>query len=330
MKKLLLFILPLIVGIGIFVWIIKITGWREILQTFFVFTGWNGIALLLITFLAMLVGVWKWQIILKSQGEKVSFKSLVAPYFGNFSLTYLAPTIFFAGETFRSYLAKKKNSSLPWEKIISSVFLDRLLDSSVMLVAVVLGVLYFLFKIGIPSQNLSVFLGIVFVLFLFVIVFFYFKFYKKQSILKFVSGILRINFLKEDHIAYGIEKEVFAFFHQRKYFTKVIFVSILRNVLLWLRHWLLILFLGAKIGLFGALSVLSFSYLASLIPIPAALGSHEAIQAFVFSNFRMEESMGTVFAIVLRGADVAIALIGIAILARIGYKFAQKKLNNNH
>jgi len=327
MKKIIFFLIPLFIGIGIFIWIIKITGWNQIVKLFFTFTGWSGLIILGLTFLVVLTGIWKWRVILRSQGVKLPFKKLMTSYLGCFALTYLAPATFFAGETFRSYYIKQKEQNLSWEKTISSIFLDKIMDFSVMLVSVIVGVLYFLFKIGLPPKNLSIILGAILILFTAAILFFYLKCYKKQSIVKFVLNIVGIKNLKEDHIALGVEKEIFEFFHRRIYFTEVVLLALLRNVFLWARHFSLIVFLGGSVGILGSLSALGFTYLVSLIPIPALLGSHEAIQTFVFLKLGMTESMGTAFAMLLRSADLIISFLGIIILCRFGYKFIHKKIN---
>jgi hypothetical protein len=82
--------------------------------------------------------------------------------------------------------------------------------------------------------------------------------------------------------------------------------------------------------LFGALSILGFSYLGTLIPIPANLGSYDAIQAFVFASLRMPSGMGTAFSMIIRGAEIVMCLIGAIALFRFGYKFVRLKLNNNN
>lgn len=283
-----------------------------------------------LTFLVILSGIWKWKIILRSQGEDLSFRDIIPAYLGNFSLTYLAPTIFFAGETFRSYFIKQKNPSLTWQRTISSIFLDRILDFSIMIIFVLAGVLYFLFNVGLPPKNLCFILGgILFILF-FGVAFFYLKCLKKESIIKLVLKIAGINGLKDGHMALEVEKEIFEFFHKRMYFGEILFLAILRNVLLWFRHGLLIYFLGGGIGLLGSLSVLGFTYLVSLVPIPALLGSHEIVQAFIFHSFGMARNMGTVFTMLLRSADLIVSLLGVVILCRFGYKFIKIKLGDNY
>ena len=45
------FLLSLLIGIFLFIWVIKFVGWPEIKQAFLVFTGWQGIAILFVSLL---------------------------------------------------------------------------------------------------------------------------------------------------------------------------------------------------------------------------------------------------------------------------------------
>jgi len=327
MRKFFLFLFSLLIGTGLFWWIVKTIGWKQILGVFLVFTGRHGLVILGLTILIMVFGIWKWKVILKSQGEDSSIKNLSQAYLGGYALTYLAPVTFFAGEAFRSYFIKQKKNSLSWGKAISSICLDKILDFTFMLLSAMAGLLFFLFKIGLPPKNLGIILGGILILFTFSISFFYFKIFKKESIIRFFLKLLGLRGSKEGEVALETEKEIFRFFHKRKYFSEAISLALLRNLIWWARHWFLIYFLGGEIGFLGALSVLGFTYLVSLIPIPALLGSHEATQTFVFSALGLGAGMGTAFTMILRGADLLIAFLGLIILFRFGFKFAQVKLN---
>ena len=329
MKKFLLFLFSFLVGAGLFWWIVKTIGWKQILSVFFVFTGWHGLVLLGLTILIIVTGIWKWKIILKGQGEHPSSKNLSQAYLGGFALTYLAPVTFFAGEAFRSYFIKEKTNNLSWQKAISSICLDKILDFTFMLLSAIAGVIFFLFKIGLPPRNFGIILGIVLILFTLGISFFYFKIFKKESMIRFFLKLLGLRGSKEGEVALETEKEIFHFFYKRRYFGGALVLSLLRNLIWWARHWFLIYFLGGEIGFLGALSVLGFTFLVSLIPIPALLGSHEAVQSFVFTGLGLGAGAGTAFALILRGADLLMAFLGLGILFRFGFKFAQLKLNNN-
>ncbi len=68
----------------------------------------------------------------------------------------------------------------------------------------------------------------------------------------------------------------------------------------------------------SALSILGFTYLAVMIPIPAALGSHEVIQTFAFNSLNLGAATATAFTMIIRGAELIVAFAGIIILFRLG------------
>ena len=324
-KKVLLFIFSLLVGVYLFVWMAKMVGWQEIKDSLMVFTGWHGLVILGLTLLMMLIGTWKWQTILKGGGTDVSFKSLLHPYLAGFSVMFLAPIMVWGGEVFRSYVLKERNS-VPFTKGMASVVIDRILEWTANLVVIFFGSLFFLLFIDFPPMKLGIIFGTVFLFFTIVVSFFYFKSAKRESMVRF--------FLPGNQTQpFEIEKEIFSFLKPKKLLMwKAVGIAFLRASVMYLRAFILISFLGKTIGALPALSVLGLSYLAVMIPIPTALGSHEIIQTFSFGALGLGASTATAFTMIIRGAELIIALFGIAILFRLGIILIRgsmfKKLDN--
>jgi len=332
MKKFLLFLVSLLVGIGIFIWIGKTVGWQEIKNAFLVFTGWHGLAILGLTLLIMLIGNWKWKEILRGENVKISFRNLLNPYLAGFSLMFLAPILLLAGEFFRGYVLKEKNA-IPWSKGMASVFIDRILEWTANLVVIFFGVLFFLLMIGFPSMKLVIIFGGVFLFFAGGISYFYLNTFRRKSIARFILKTLGLKNFGQGNAILETEKEIFDFFKpKRKSMWKGFGLSFLRAAAMYLRAWLLILFLGKSISALPALSILGFTYLAAMIPIPTALGSHEAIQIFAFNSLGLSFSTATAFTMIIRGAELIVALVGVVILYRLGIDLIRhtlsKKINN--
>ena len=318
MKKALLFFISLFIGIGLLVWIIRFVGWLQIKSAFLIFTGWHGAIIVLLTFLILLVGAWKWQTILKSQGYNLSNREIIAPYLTYFSITYLFPMVIFGGEIFRGYVLREKHE-IPWGKAIASVLIDKILEATSFLVAILAGLVFFLLKIGLPPRNLAIILG-GFLLFLFIIgiSFFYFRTFKKQSIAKPLIKLFNRSKLPNGDIL-EIEREIFNFFKiKKKVLWQGFSLAFLRVAVTWLRCWVLILFLGKSVGLLSALSVLGFYYFAMIIPIPTALGSHEVVQVFAFNALGLGSSIAPAFTMIQRGAELMMAFIGLIIFFKLG------------
>ncbi len=118
------------------------------------------------------------------------------------------------------------------------------------------------------------------------------------------------------------EKEIFNFFKLKKGgMWKGFFLSFLKVVITCLRGWVLIIFLGKRVSYFSALSILGFTYLAAMIPIPTSLGSHEAIQSFAFNSLGLGISTATAFTMIIRTAELSVALLGLFFLFRFGTLF---------
>ncbi|PIV45118.1 MAG: hypothetical protein COS25_01545 [Candidatus Nealsonbacteria bacterium CG02_land_8_20_14_3_00_37_10] len=329
MKKFLLFLVSLLIGIGLFIWVIKFVGWPEIKNAFFVFTGWQGIVILSLSFLMALIGTWKWKRVLEETGAKISFQDIWKAYLASFSIRFLAPIVIVGAEIFQGYILKKKNS-IPWSQGIASVIIDRILEWTANLTVIFFGGIFFLLMIGFLPMNLVIIFGSVFLIFLAGVSFFYFKAFKKESITKAIGKLFNH---KLDSQPLEIEKEFFNFFKPKKRIMWQVFgLNFLRAGVMLLRTWLLIGFLGKSIGVLPALSILGFTYLAVMIPIPAALGSHEVIQTFAFSSLDLGAAAATAFTMIIRGAELIVALFGIAILFRLGIFLIKdtffKKINN--
>lgn len=325
-------LIPFLIGIILFIWIVNFIGLKEIENAFLIFSGFKGLIILILTFLTIIIGLLKWKEILKDEGINISIKNLFRPYLAGFSIMYFLPMIFFGGEIFRGYILKKRNS-IPFSKGMASVIIDRISEWTCSLVLIFFGILFLLKKIGLPTKDIRLIIGATFLIFLFGISFFYFKVFKKQSMIKFFLKKIGFKSFNGKNSILEVEKEIFNFFRpKKKLMWKAFAISFLKVGIMYFRTIILIIFLGGKIGNLSALSILGFSYLAIMIPIPTALGSHEAIQAFVFNSFGLGFSTATAFTMIIRGAEIIIAIIGIFILFKLGIdlfkKTLYKKINN--
>lgn len=323
MKKFLLFLFSLLTGVGLFFWVLKMVGWPEIKKAFLVFTGWQGLVILGFTFLSALIGIFKWREVLKGIGVKVSFNNLWRPYLAGFSIRYLAPVVIVGSEIFQGH-ALKETSSVSWEKSMASVIVDRILEFTASLVVIFFGISFFLSKIGLPPTKLGLILAAVLFVLTFLVGYFYFKCFRKESMAKAVGRIFNNRL---DSHPLEIEKEIFNFFKfRKKTMWKGFFFAFLKAGALWIRTWVLMLFLGKSLGAFTSLSILGFYCLVSMFPIPADLGSHEVIQAFAFNSLGLGAGTGTAFALIIRGAEIILSLFGIIILFGLGLELLKNTL----
>ncbi len=318
-KKFLLFLFSLLIGVGFFVWIIDFVGWQEIKNAFLVFTGWQGMVILGLTILIAVIGAWRWKQILAGEGVNISFGGVFKLYLSGFAAMFLAPIISCGGVVFLSYFLKEKHS-VSWSKGVASVIIDRVLEWTANLAVIFFGTLFFLLAIGLPPMKLIMIFSGVFLIFAAGIGFFYFKSFRSESMVRF--------FIRNgNNRPLGAEKEIFNFFNFRNMsMWKSFGLSFLRVVVMYLRVWFLIIFLGREIAALPILSILGFSYLSAMVFIPASLGSHELIQAFSFEAFGLGAGTGVIFAMIIRAAEIILTLFGIIILFKLGLGLLQKAL----
>jgi len=331
MKKFLFFLISLSIGVILLISIGKIIGWHEIKNALLVFTGWQGLAIFSLTVLIALMGIWEWKIILRSEDINISFRDLLRPYLAGFSIMYLASILIIGREAFRSYILKRKYC-VSWSKGIASTIIDRILDFTTELIFILFGIIFFLLLVGFPPKNLGIIFGSMFLISVGGISFSYFKILKKESIAKFFIKIF-IPKYRNNNAPLQTEEEIFDFFRiKNKYMWLGFGLTFLEKVVKLLRAWLLVLFLGKNINFLAAVSILGFSYLAMMIPIPANLGSHEVVQVFVFNSLGLGAGVGAAFTMIIRGAELIIALFGAFILFRLGSGLLREsflKQNNN-
>lgn len=326
-KQKLLFGFSLIVGLVIFFWFGKIIGWREIGKAFAVFTGWQGLVVIFLSFLIAAIGNWRWKEILNDSGINISFNNLFKIYLGGYSMMYLMPILIWGGEAFRVYGLTKENN-ISWKKTFASVIIERILEWTVNILVIILGLAFFLYNVYLPPKELMIIFGISFIFFASMISYFYIKALGKKSIIREIVKKFWKKEVSDDNSFLAVENDVFNYFQWGKSFNKGVALSVLRALVMQLRVWVLVVFLGNLIGFLPSLSILGFAYLSSMIPIPTSLGSHEAIQFFAFTSLGLSGSMSTVFAMILRAAEVIVSSVGIIFLLRTGFKLAENKIFN--
>jgi len=324
MKKVLLFFISLVIGTLLLLAVVQKTGWEEVKSVFLSFSGWDGLIILGLSFLMLVVGNLRWQEVLKGQGINIPFLPLFRIYLAGFSVMFLAPVVLFGGETLKAYLIKKKYS-LSWDQGVASVVVDRMIELTVYVFFILIGVVYFVFSTGFHFSGFNLALGSVLALFIAGIFLFYSKCFKKQSILKFFVGLFKPE--ADDGKPFELEMEFFKILKPTgRLFWKVVALSFLRCGVMLARVWVLLFFLGKTLGLLPALSVLSFSYFALMVPVPTALGVHETFQALVFSVLGIGSFMAPAFAMIIRAGDLLMSLIGLVLLFHFGFSLAKDVL----
>ncbi|MEF8846893.1 MAG: lysylphosphatidylglycerol synthase transmembrane domain-containing protein [Candidatus Paceibacterota bacterium] len=325
LKKILLFVVSLIVGLALLFGVVEKVGWQEIVKSFFVFRWWKALIIIGLTLLRSFFALWKYKLILKADGLEVPIKKIIPSFYSGYPLMFFAPEFLMSGDFLRGY-ALQKTEDLPWRKTIGAVVVDRMLDWGVSLITIFLGVFIFLFRIGLPPKNISLILGGSLLGMGAGLFFLYFKNIREESILK-LFGV-------QGGKAIEVEEEVHSIFQSGwRRWVMMLFPSAMVGITRVIRIWVLIIFLGETISILNSIPLLAFFYLGAGVPIPASLGVHETIQTFAFTKLSLGAGTATAFSMILRAGELILALLGSIALIKIGWNIFRKilleRLNGN-
>lgn len=332
MRKILLFLISLVVGLAVLGLVSSQIGIGKIGQALSLFPNQGLILIVGLVALIVLVGVWRWKFILKTQGYNLSFSKLGPIWTAGYAITYLTPIAILGGEVFMIY-SLRKIFSLPWEKSISSVFINRILDATIFFPLLILGILIFPTLTGfLPVAKVLIIGGAMTALLGGLLAIFYFKSFKKESVLEWIFkffGIKRegIEANRKGKLMFDTEEEVIHFFGlKKKVMWEGIGISVLKYGLIFIKFWLLIYFFGGGTSILRTISIYGFHNLACLVPIPAMLGSLEVAESLVFEGLGLGANLGVAFSFLLRGVNLLVCLIGLIFLVKFGAKIAKTKI----
>lgn len=323
MKRLILFFGTLLAGFVLFGVLISGVGWQEVREPLQAFSFFKALVILLLTGGYLLLGVFRWQSILRGQGHVISFQNIWKEYLAGFSLLFFVPIFPFANELFRA-TSLKEHHDVELTKGMASVVVDRILEITSNLFVVIVGGVIFLFlgdHISYSTRTIAVigFIGI----WLFLLFLLYVRMFQKKSILRL--------FWKGNGRFHETEEEVFRLFHTRNsFFWQGVFLSLGKSALGIVRVWAVVLFFGKGFVALPGITIHGFYYLALLLPIPGALGTHEALQAVAFGVFGLGAGTGAAFALVVRAAEVLFAAAGLALLLHFGVRFLKNMIFVSH
>jgi uncharacterized protein (TIRG00374 family) len=322
MKRLIVFLLFLALGLGLFWLVLKVIGWPQIKGYLAGFALWQGGVIFALGFVGLIIDGWRWREILKKRNIRFSLFSLWKILLAGFPIRFFLPMFLVGGDFLQAYLLKKQHYA-SWADTLASVTVNKILIWTVNLIVMFWGVFYLFFMASGFPRNLLLVLTAGFFVFLLVLIFFYFSTFKRKS---FSKSLLSLFPSLQNHNGFRnvseemskIERIVFDFFNLKRFaFWKCLVISFLRVAISFLATWLLIIFLGRQLSFLKTLSLLGLSILTTMVPIPAKLGSHEAVQGAAFNVLGLGAGRGVVFAMFNRAVEIAISLIGIIFLLRL-------------
>lgn len=335
MNKTLLIIFSFSVGLLLFVFAFGQVDWIEIKAAIMLFPKEALLLVFTINFLAIfIVGSYRWQIILNSQGCPVSFWKIVRAKLAGFTFSYITPSALIAGEPIRAYMIKEE-SNCGWEKSSASVILDQMIYLAVLFFAIIFGFIFLTERFSLPQDVIYGFWG-VFAFTIFTFYIFYRKTFKRQegeyaffTAVIYKIGLARIGYIKDKLPAIERTEKVIEDFFRKSQgtFAAVVglaFMDVLLNVL---AVAVTCFYLGHYLGAAGSLGVFSLWSLANLVPIPGALGSSELALSFVFGLLDAGKDTGLVFSLIFRAINLVLCILGILAFLHFAIKTASRSFS---
>lgn len=253
-------------------------------------------------------------------GKKTSLKETGKIWLTGYAAYHATPVEFLGGGPIRIFLARKK-LNVTYGDAIASIIVDKVVDATFFASFLVGGVFTF-FMLGNELSLIYIISGILILsLVVLLLAYFYMRVLDNRSVFLWVfkrfAGKKYEN-SKSEKLIEEVEKKIKIFFSNKKEVVKTFFYSLTRELLRWGRVLLIIFILIGACEIEKGLAVYGLANLSMILPVPAGIGTLEAISGYAFHSFNWGFDMGTTLALVWHGVVFVVVLLG----AFLGVRFA--------
>jgi uncharacterized protein (TIRG00374 family) len=258
----------------------------------------------------------RWWLILRAQGYKLSFISIISYRLSGFGVTYFTPGPQFGGEPLQVYLLNQREG-IGTSAAAASVTVDKLLELLANFTFLLVGVVVLVFGgflVGRTSPGLIVFPFILLVLPAIYLIALWNRNFPISSIVckledRFPNHA-RLHRIRNTLME--TEKLVSEFCQKNTIdLLAAAALSIGIWILMILEFSLMLQFLGASLSLAQVLIALTAARLAFLLPLPAGLGTLEAGQVMAMGLIGVNPVVGISLSLLIRVRDVLLGGLGL-------------------
>lgn len=258
----------------------------------------------------------RWWLILRAQGFRISYFSLVSYRLAGFGITYFTPGPQLGGEPLQVYLLTRRNK-LPSSVAMASITLDKMLELLVNFTFLLVGVITILIS-GVLGEGLNyLFLLLPVGLLLLPAGYLLLLWRGEQPVTKLFRmlgrrfpGSLRLS--RWPVSLQAVEEDVGLFFHKH---PGTVLVAIIISLLIWIlmlvEFGLAVRFLGLRLSLSEVIILLTAARLAFLMPIPAGIGTLEAGQMLVMGMIGSSPLIGFSLSLLIHIRDAILGGFGL-------------------
>jgi uncharacterized protein (TIRG00374 family) len=319
-------VIGLIVGILLLVFLMKKIPFEQIIEQFRQASFFAVIGFITISIIMMLLQTMRWQVITKSEGMKIPFLNLLSYKIVGFGISFITPAAKVGGEPIRAGLMKKHGVS--FHKGLSTIIIDKLMDFSTIGLLFGIAVILAVTTMDFPV-TIKLMMGSIALFFAGLIAYIYYQLLHKKNFLLRLFKRLRLNKIKSltnvEEKLVEFEETIRSFYiHKKKAFMKIVLLSVLNWLSMFIEYKFAILIFGISSISFSAIFlIITMMGIAYLFPIPLALGVLEAGQVSTFNALDLNPLAGFGLSMIIRFRDLAWTFVAFAILAFYGFSLSK-------
>jgi len=333
LKKFLITLALCLAGVWLFIYTLKSANLKEVAFYLKSFFSWKFVLLLIVAFFSIIfISAYRCYLILKHKRQNPKFWNVIWAELVGFAFSYLTPVTFIGGEPLR-YAVLREGSNIEPVFAISAIAIEKMILFLMVVVAFLLGIAFFFVYIPLSFE---IQMGVLSFLLIGMMVFLWFyykvrKIIKQKGLLRWLLDRLYLSKLKSVK-KYGdnineIEQEIVVFFTKRtKTRQKIFWLSVLEVIVDIGFIWLVVWYVTGYLSLGKVLVINNAINFSALMPLPAALGSSEISQSYVFSNIGLVSEKGISFSLFLRTIYLVFSLAGVIIFVIYQINYIKDKL----
>ncbi len=319
----------LILGIGLFSFLIYKIGIDKVLATFSRFSVFSLVIILAFGILIAIPPTLVWNKILHLNGIYIKKRDLINISFAGEAISYVTPSAYFGGEPVKAWFLKKLYGT-EMDCSLSAILIEKFLRISSYFLSAMIGILFIFTQYYLPptieiSLAVAVSLCVLVYLFLFTTIFtgkgIARILIKKTYLHKF--KLIQRNYHKITNFDCIFSQY---FEKNRKQAINQFFLSLITVAVVILRYYIILSAFGYSPSFFQVFIIFSAGAFATVIPfVPGSLGIYEVVMILMTTIFFGNPSLGIALAFMVRFSDLAKVVYGLAVFMIYKLRISHKK-----
>jgi len=325
-KKQLVFLILLFLGIAAFITIPFIVGVRETLSVVGQVKFYGIIVFVLFSSLILVVPAIGWKIILSKDGQGISFLELLKANVMGYPINYIAPSAYLGSEPLKLiYLTK--NHNIQMGRLTATMIVCKFQEFIGLILLLVVATGIIVFARALPREMMIAIVVAVGILVLIIITLLYAFLSNFKPVVKIVNLIAKLKILRKkvDKVRTKAEEmeALIKIYFVKRWWTFFLTQSIvfLSSVSVFLRPAVFFYFYKGylPIGLTALAIIFVLTQLLAIFHItPGGLGIFEVGIISIFGLFRIDKTEAMAFSVLTRIADIFLFTGGVWLVSHYG------------